>query len=42
MTRYGLAGCTLIAVLLAPGAAPRAQQQAPGVGDVVLKPTAHP
>ena len=40
ITKY--AGCTLIALLLAPGAVPRAQQQAPGVGDVVLKPTAHP
>ena len=34
-------GLTLIAVLLIPAAAPRAQQ-APAGGDVVLKPTSHP
>ena len=42
MNTQRLLRLTLIAVLLAAGAAPRAQQQAPGVGDVVLKPTAHP
>ena len=42
MNTQRLLRLTLIAVLLGAGAAPRAQQQAPGVGDVVLKPTAHP
>ena len=32
----------LVAAVLAPAAAPRAQATAPGGGDVVLKPTSHP
>jgi soluble lytic murein transglycosylase len=35
-------GLALIAALLAPGAAPRAQQAPAAGGDVALKPTAHP
>ncbi|HEX3645778.1 MAG TPA: transglycosylase SLT domain-containing protein [Vicinamibacterales bacterium] len=40
-TKNGL-GLTLIAVLLAPGVAPRAQQPPPAAAAVVLKPTSHP